>query len=457
MKGNTEETKNYLAMLFSVAIPIALQNLINVGVSTADTLMIGNISEVQLSGISQANQIYFIFTTILFGLASGSIVLTAQYFGKGELGPIRTLIGFMMRIGMLSGLLIGTIVAVFPSQAMGVFTNESEVIEYGSRYLRIVAFSYIFSGFTGVYLMGLRGIKNVKVSMYIYGISLVLNVGLNYILIYGKLGLPRLEIEGAAIATLISRITESILVIFYMYKKEKVLHMRLSCLVEKSRSYWRTLARYSIPVLMSEVNWGLGLAVQAAIIGRLGVSFLTAASFISIVQQLGGIILIGIGVGSGIIIGNLVGEGKEKEAKKLAITLLKLSIIIGAIVALAVILLRPIAPNFIHASEDTAAFIRQMLFVSAYLLFFQSLTILTMAGILRGAGDTIFCATFDVLTLWGIKLCGGLLTSVVLHLPPVWIYFILSSDEMMKALFSVPRVLRGRWIHDTTIQVTNNE
>ena len=446
------EENHYMKLLLGVAIPIALQNLINVGVSTADTLMIGNISEVQLSAISQANQVYFIFTTILFGLCSGALVLTSQYYGKGEYGPIRTLIGLIMRIGCISGLVIGILAVIFPEQLMHIFTNNQDVIEYGSQYLRIVGFSYVFSGFTGVFLMGLRGIQNVKISMYIYGISLMLNIVLNTILIYGYVGFPRLEIRGAAIATLICRICESIMVIFYMYKKENVLHMRLSCMFERSRQYWKNLARFGIPALLSEVNWGLGIAVQAAIIGRLGVSFLTASSFINVVQQLAGIILIGIGVGSGIIIGNLIGENKKDEAKRLSRTLLKVSVILGAMVAAAVILFRPIAPHLIQSSQETADYIRSMLFVSAYLLFNQAMSILTMAGILRGGGDTLYCAAFDIGTLWGLKIGGGILATAVLHLPPVWVYFILSSDEFVKALFTVPRVLRGNWIHETTIK-----
>lgn len=454
LQRKTKEVTNHqdhvMKMLLSVAIPIALQNLINVGVSTADTLMIGNISEVQLSGIAQANLVYFIFTTVLFGLASGSVVLTAQYFGKKDMEPIRTILGFMIRVGIIMGAFMGTLVLLFPEQAMKIFTNEPEVIFYGSKYLRIVGFSYLFSGFTGVYLMGLRSIQNVKVSMYIYGISLGCNIILNYIFIYGKLGLPRMEIEGAALATLICRILESILVVIYMYCGEKVLKLRLSYLLKKARQYFKLLVRYSAPVLMSEVNWGLGIAVQSAIIGRMGVSFLTASSFINVVQQLAGIILIGIGVGSSIIIGNLIGAGREQDAKRLAKKLIGVSMILGTIVAFAVILLRPIAPYFIDATEETATLIRQMLFVSAYLLFFQALSVLTMAGILRGAGDTLYCAMWDILTLWVLKLGGGLLATMVFHLPPVWVYFVLSSDEFIKALFTVPRVLKGRWIHNTT-------
>lgn len=442
---------SYIPLLLSLAIPIALQNLINVGVSVTDTVMIGKLSEVQLSGISYANQPYFIFTTLLFGLASGSIVLTAQYWGKKELEPIRHILGLMLRIAIVFGFCLSVLVLLYPETTMAIFTNEELVIEQGAKYLQIVGFSYVFSGFTGVYLMGMRSTGNVRISMYIYGISFILNVVLNYILIFGKYGAPRLEIQGAAIATLISRILESILTVTYMYKVERKLGFTLKDLFHKTKKYWESLIRFSVPVLLSEVCWGLGISVQTALIGRLGVNAITASSFISVVQQLFGIVIIGFGVGGGIVIGNIIGEGKEEEALKLSKKMIGVSIVLGAIVAAFVILIRPIAPQFIKCSAQTAKLIQDMLYVSAYLLFFQSLTVLIMAGILRGSGDTIYCTTFDVITLLVLKISVGVLATFVLKLNPVAVYFILSSDECFKALFTVPRVLRGKWVHHTTL------
>ena len=212
----SEREKSLLKKLLLIAIPIAIQNLINVGVSVTDTLMIGNIDELQLAGISQANQPYFIFTTLIFGLASGAMVLNSQYWGKEDTNSIKSIMAFMMRIAVVGGLLGSIVVLAFPEQVVSIFTNEHIVIKYGARYIKIVGISYIFSAFTGVYLMGLRSIQNVKISMCIYGLSFVLNVFLNYILIFGHLGMPRLEIQGAAVATLISRIFESLLVIIYV-------------------------------------------------------------------------------------------------------------------------------------------------------------------------------------------------------------------------------------------------
>lgn len=291
----TKRHRELLKKIIIIAIPIAIQNLINVGVSVTDTLMIGNISEIQLAGISQANQPYFIFTTLIFGLASGSMVLNAQYWGQRDTGAIKAIMGLMMRIGIIGGLLASAVVLIFPEQVVSIFTNEAEVINYGAQYLRIVGLSYVFSAFTGIYLMGLRSIQNVKISMYIYGLSFILNVFLNYTFIFGKFGMPRLECRGAAIATLISRIFESILVLIYMYKIEDKVRYRVRDIFCKTSKYWKSIATYSLPVLLSEINWGLGISMQAAIIGRLGSNVIAANSFINVFQQLSGVAMMGLG------------------------------------------------------------------------------------------------------------------------------------------------------------------
>ncbi|WP_052447513.1 MATE family efflux transporter [Clostridium polynesiense] len=451
MGVNYLEKQSIYRRILAIAVPITLQNLINVGVSVTDTLMIGGISEVQLSGIAQANQPYFIFTTLIFGLAAGSMVLTSQYWGKKNLPPIRAILGLMIRIGVICGILAGVLVLSKPFLVMSVFTNDAEVINYGAEYLKIVGYSYIFSAFTGIFLIGLRSIENVKISMYIYGISFGLNVFLNWVFIFGHLGLKPMEIKGAALATLISRILEFVLTVIYIYFIEKQIRFRFKDLFRGTSRYWRTLTRYSVPVLFSELNWGLGISVQAAIIGHLGVSVLAASSFINVVQQLAGVAIMGVGAAASILIGTLIGEGEEEKALDLSRLLMKISLIIAGVIALSVILFRPIAPNFIKASGETAVLIKSMLFVSAYMLFFQSLNVVTLAGILRGSGDTVFCASLDVATLWFIKLGLGLLSAVVFKIHPVWVYFILSSDEFLKAVITTPRVLRGKWIYHTTV------
>ena len=301
--------------------------------------------------------------------------------------------------------------------------------------------------------MGLRSIQNVKISMYIYGLSFILNVFLNYTFIFGKFGMPRLECRGAAIATLISRIFESILVLIYMYKIEDKVRYRVRDIFCKTSKYWKSIVTYSLPVLLSEINWGLGISMQAAIIGRLGSNVIAANSFINVFQQLSGVAMMGLGGAAGVVLGNLIGKGKKHEEEVISFSkfLVKISVILGIIVVAMVLIIRPIAPSFINASEQTAELIKSMLYVSAFLLFFQAITITIFVGILRAVGDTAFCAAIDIGTLWICKIGLGLLCAFVLKLPPVLVYLILSSDECVKALITIPRVWKGKWIHYTTV------
>lgn len=434
-----------------IAIPIALQNLINVGVGMMDTLMIGNISETQLSGIAQAGQPYFLFTLLIFGLASGSCVITAQYWGQKQIDPIKKILGLVLKIAMASGILLGIAVMSQPTFFMELFTNEQAVIEAGVQYLRIIGFSYVFSAFTGVFLIVLRSVENVNISMMVYGISFVINVFLNWVFIYGNLGFPRMEIQGAAIATLIARIVEALVTYYYIRFKEKALCFRARDLFTNARDYYRTLIRYSIPVLFSELHWGLGISVQAAIIGRLGANVLAAFSLVNILQQLAGVALIGVGAAAGILIGQEIGKDDIPHAKELAKVLIKISLGLGTVISILVILLSPYAPRLIQASPETSSYIIAMLWVASYMLFFQAINTVLLMGVLRGGGDTLYCAKLDVATLWILKLACGIFAAFYLKLDPIFVYFILLSDEMLKCFAAYPRYKRDQWIHVITI------
>lgn len=445
-----KEKKEIFRNLFVIAIPIALQNLINVGVSVTDTLMIGNIGEVQLSGVSQANQVFFLLMALICGTASGAIVLTAQYWGKGETEPICTIIGLVIRIGVFCGIAVGAFVIIRPDLVMMIFTDSPEVAQYGEEYLRIIGFSYAFSSFTGVYLTSLRSVHIVKASTCIYLLAFLLNIFLNYIFIFGHFGVPRMEVRGAAIATLISRIVEAALVCIYMYRVENKVHFTFGKLFRKSRQYWRAIIRYSLPVLFSELNWAFGISIQAALIGHLGVNVLAACSFINVVQQVATIAIVGIGSAAGIIVGNMIGAGEDQKAARITKVIFKFCFLLAFFCAGVILLFRPIAPNFINATPETARLIKEMLFVSAYLVFFQSFTIPTLGGILRSSGDTVFCAAVDVVTMWVLKVGIGLLITTVWELNPVLVYFILCSDELVKTFITLARLKSGKWIYHTT-------
>ncbi|MFQ8689007.1 MAG: MATE family efflux transporter, partial [Blautia sp.] len=212
------DRRQFYRTVAMLVLPIALQNLINVGVTSADVIMLGRVGETSLSGVSLANQVYFILSLVYFGLTSGAAVLTAQYWGKNDVRTIERVLGISLRVGIWAGLIFTIVVLLFPVQVMRIFTNEPAVIAEGVRYLKIVAYSYVISGITCVYLSIMRSVERVIVATVVYLISLIVNVVINSILIFGLLGAPQMGSQGAAIGTLVARCTELLIVIFYAGK-----------------------------------------------------------------------------------------------------------------------------------------------------------------------------------------------------------------------------------------------
>ena len=206
---------------------MALQNLINVGVTAADVVMLGRVGETARSGSSLAGQVQYIMTLFLFGLTSGATVLTAQYWGKKDLRTIEKILGLGMRAAVFVTALFFLAAQIMPEQLLRIFTIEPEVIKEGVKYLRIVSFSYIFMGITQTYLYIMRSVERVVVATVVYLCSLLCNITINAILIFGLLGMPAMGVQGAAIGTLVSRILEMVLVCVYSKVWNKDIKFRI--------------------------------------------------------------------------------------------------------------------------------------------------------------------------------------------------------------------------------------
>ncbi len=256
--------------VFALVIPMALQNLINVGVTAADVIMLGRVGEKALSGASLAGQVQYIMVLFLFGLTSGATVLTAQYWGKGDKKTIEKILGLGMKAAIIVTAIFTVAALMIPDLLMRIFTNDPAVISEGIKYLRIVAFSYVLMGITQVYLFIMRSVERVVVATVVYLVSLICNVILNAIFIFGLLGCPAMGIQGAALGTLAARFVELILVFGYARLFNKDIKFRFRYLMRTDRLLVRDFLRYALPVVMNEVMWGLGTAANTAILGHMG-------------------------------------------------------------------------------------------------------------------------------------------------------------------------------------------
>ncbi|MDD2971246.1 MAG: MATE family efflux transporter [Lachnospiraceae bacterium] len=442
--------REFYRKVISLVIPMALQNLINVGVMAADVIMLGRVGETVLSGASLGGQVFFILNLILFGTTSGACVLIAQYWGKKDTVTIEKIIGIAMRIAVLVSLLFTVVTLIIPEPIMHIFSNEPEVIHEGAKYLRIIALTYPVVAVTMVYLNLIRSIERVVISTVIYASSLLLNVVANAILIFGLLGFPAMGIQGAAIGTLCARLLELAIMVFYALKINREVQVRFTYIWKQDPILRKDFFKYSGPVIMNEMIWGLGYSANAAIIGHLGSSAVAANSVVQVTRQLSMVVVFGIGNATAIMLGKAIGEKKEAVAEEYGKRFVRLALLFGLIGGGLILLARPYIIMGLHFTGQTADYMRTFLFVMSYYAVGQAVNTVIIVGILRSGGDTRFGLILDACSMWGGSILLGFLAAFVFHLPVKVVYLFLLSDELIKIPFSLMRYRSKKWLTNIT-------
>ena len=441
--------KSFYKSVLAIALPIAMQNFIVFATSMMDTVMLGSVGETLLSASALANQPFFILSLVCFGLSGGATVLASQYWGKRDMASIRMIFSIVLKVAFVISSIIGLCVLLMPETVMGLYSKNPDIIAEGAKYLRIIGFAYFFFGVGNTLLCSIRSVELVKISVVVNSSSFVTNVFLNWVLIFGNLGAPALGIRGAAIATLIARLVEFTITVVYIFCIDKRLKMRVRDLFLFDKVFARDLLSYGTPVLLNEVMWSLGITLQAALLGHITYSAgdpVAANSVTSMVQQLSTIVIFGIANAAAVLVGKAIGEKNLEEARRRAHTLKYLSFAIGLLAFIIILLLRNVAVNFYNIPEESKALARQMMVVMAVVTFFTSVSSVSIVGVLRGAGDTRFCLTAEMVSLWLIALPLAALASMALHWPVPVVLAFMKIDEPVKALLCMIRMRGNKWI-----------
>lgn len=442
--------KRFYRLLFSIALPIAVQNLITFMVSMVDTLMVGALGEIQLSAVSIANNLFFVLTILMFGLAGGSNIMISQYWGKGNVKTIHKILAIMYRVCLLiTGIFI--FIALFlPKYFMGIFTTDKAVIDFGASYLRIVCIGYLFYSITNCTIMMLRSVKTVSISIIVYTASLVVNSILNWIFIFGNLGAPELGIRGAAIATICARITEFSIVLVFMFIYERKIGLKIEHLLKLDKEILKDYVGLCTSVLCNELLWAIGASMISVIVGRMGTEVVAANSINGVAHQFVTVFIFGMSNATAVIIGNTIGEGKKEKAKEYAYSIGIFSVVMGCISGLMILLIKPFVVNFYNVSYSTKLIAMEIMTVTSGIIVFQSLASNFMMGVLRGGGDAKFVLINDLIFMWLVAIPGGFFVAFVLELPVALVFLVIKCDEILKSLTSVYRVISGKWVNDVT-------
>ncbi len=450
MSKSSFDSRVFYKSVVALVLPMAVQNLINVGISSLDVIMLGKVGETVLSASSLANQIQFIMTMIFFGVTSGACVLTAQYWGKGDRRTIEKVMGIALRISLTTGILFTLAVLFFPAPLMSLFTNEPDVIAEGVKYLQIVGYSYLFMSITMVYLNIMRSVEKVIISTVVYSVSLVTNGVLNAIFIFGLLGLPAMGISGAALATSIARFVELVIVLVYAYRPGQPVRLRFSDIFTRDPQLFRDFLRYSIPVTLNEMMWGGGVSMITAIIGHMGQSAVAANSVAQVTRQLATVVAFGIANATAIMIGKAIGEGNEDKAEDFGRRFVWLTVVAGVVGGIVVLLVSPIASATLTLTDQAREYLSFMMFVMSYFVIGQAFNTTMVVGVFRAGGDTRFGLIEDTVAMWGISILIGFLGAFVFGWSVQAVYVVLLSDEIIKIPVNWWRYKTKIWLRNVT-------
>jgi len=435
-------------------ITIACQNIIVYGVNLADNIMIGQLgdgAELAISGVFIVNQIQFLLQMMLGGIADGTVVMCSRYWGEKNIAAIKKAAATAMHFGLiLSGLMLAAALLI-PGPILSIFTDKPAVIAEATRYLRIVCFTYIFFAATQVLLGMLRSVECAMIGFVNSCAALVINLVLNYILIFGHFGAPAMGVEGAAVATLVSRIAEFGIVVFYLAFMDKKLHVKLSDFFRTDREITGKFMKVSLPVFLSGTSWGIAMGLQTAILGHMEDSVITANSIASTLFQILSVFSYGAATAASVMIGKTIGEAAsdpellKSEIRHRASRMQGIFLILGVLTGLSIFFAKDLIIGFYDVSDTTRDMALAFMTVLSVTAVGTSYQMPCLTGIVRGGGDTKFVLFNDIIFMWCIVLPASFI-AFRLNLSPVIIFACLKSDQILKCFVAMVKVNRYRWI-----------
>ena len=446
--------KKFYQVLAGLIAGIAFQNLIAYSVNMLDNIMLGSYSQVALSGAATVNQIFFIVQQIGMAIGNALVVLASQYWGQDNRKAVRNLTRVAGKITALASCAVFLICACIPEQLIRIFTSSDELIAEGILYLNILKWSFVFFLFSNLMISMLRSIEVIKISVLISCVSLILNGGINYLLIFGHCGFPELGIRGAAIGTLIARTAEICIVFFYVAVADKKIRFFSRIKEEKNHIWEKTLQKdyikVFVPILATSLLWAVSVPMQTAIMGHLSDDAIAANSVSSTFFQYMKVIIVAISSASSVIIGKEIGNGNTERVKAAGRTLSVIDIGIGIFLAVLMILFKNPLVSMYKMSETAAILADHLIVIMSLVMVGMSYQMPVHVGILQGAGDTRYCLWMNMISTWGIVMPLSFLAAFVWKLPVEMVVLAIQSDQFFKGIPVFMRFRSYNWIHKLT-------
>ena len=442
--------KTFYKTLFSMLIVVALQNVVTYSVNMVDNIMLGRLSQEALSGAATVNQIFFMVDQFALSIGNTLVAIAAQYWGQKKLQPIRTLTGIALKLGLIVSAVIIAICAFFPDQVLRIFTNSPEIIAEGKQYLFIIMWTFALFIVSNILMAALRAVGTVKIAFYTSLVSLGINAFGNYVLIYGKLGFPELGIRGAAISTLIARIAELLIVVIYIAKVDKKLDLFHRDLFKFNRDLKRDYTKVYIPIMISQVLWGVSVPMQTAILGHLSADAIAANSVATTFYQYLKVVVLAMSATSAVLIGNAIGRGNMREIKQEARTISVIDVAVGICLGLLLIALRKPLLSLYNLDATATDLALTLIVLMGFIMMTMSYQMPVSFGLIQGGGDAKFTMKMNMISTWCIVMPLSFMAAFWWKLPVPLVVLVIQSDQIFKCLPTFIHFRKYTWMKKLT-------
>ena len=444
------KNKTFYRNFFSIYIALVLQNVVTLSVNLADNMMLGAYSETSLAGVAAVNQIQFVYQQFLLALGDGLVIFCSQYWGKRQTAPMKKIAATAMHAGLLIAIALFVLVSLFSRQAVGIFTTDGPIIGEGVRYLRIIRFTYLFFAVTQLLLAALRSAETVRIAFQLSIFTFFINCGINYVLIFGNFGAPRMGVRGAAVGTLIARMIECAVLIAYIAKKDKNLNLKLKDYLQFDRVLAKDYFKVTAPMLFVQGLWGVNTALQTVILGHMKATAIAANSVASTLFLMVKSTAVGASSAASVIIGKTIGTGDIARVKEYSGRLQKMFIVIGVLSGIFLFFIRIPVLGLYDLQPATKEMANAFLIILSVVCVGMSYQMPTNNGIIRGGGNAMFVVKMDLVSIWMIVLPLSFIMAFVVKASPIVVVCCLNADQIFKCVPAFLESHYGNWIRKLT-------
>jgi len=443
--------RDFLKRLGKLALPMALASIMSSSLQIIDTLMIATLGDISVAAVGLANRLTYLYSFFIAGFSSGASVFGAQFWGDRNPDGLKRTLTLSLMLLMPFAVLFCLLAMFAPQLFMTIFSSDSAVIGKGCQYLRLIGPAMLFQSVAALLAAMLKATERPSIAVTASAVGVVSNVFLNYIMIFGKLGLPAMGVEGAALATLLAAVLEMAVLIVLAQRQKAPVTIGRGSFAMPNRKFTSQYLKISIPVLINDVGWALGIVAMTWVYSTMGTAAAAAASVYETIKSFLVVCCIAVGSAGGILLGIELGAGRMEKAQQFATRMLMGGIIVAlAIIPIMFLILDPLMSLYSEMSAEAIANLRGMLITLTLLFWIKMTSYNLINGIMRAGGDTRASAIIDIVTNCGIALPLVFLTGYVLKWPLIWVFPFTFSADITAVISAYIRYRQGKWRQQLT-------